>query len=345
MGRYDTKRMDAEEITRQAKYFADKKAEEKHAKFESHFGIFGRYILEAGTGGGFTAIPHAIDIYQAALGLSIKEAWYIKLICRYLPNIYPSMSIIAKRTGVRPNELSNIKKGLVAKGFIRDNGAVDKRSGKLQRELNITPFFNAIAICILCDADSNVTKEQVRDKVRTAFTRDMDNGNTPEYYSRLENFGEIELPLRITTAQELAKAYGNIVLNWEYIYRNLQGDKVLEKLESVETDTRRRLEVKNAINEGRGEAFGIVYYPGKGRGYEWLNWLCSTSLTNYEIEKLTASYVEQAEQPTAKEYMQWVSVLLETPQNKKLLAEREVYHAEYAASKKIDAMIEAEYAE
>ncbi len=54
----------------------DRKRIANRAKFERHFGTYGEDILGEGDGGGFTAIPHAIDIYQDALGLSIKEAWY-----------------------------------------------------------------------------------------------------------------------------------------------------------------------------------------------------------------------------------------------------------------------------
>ncbi len=322
------------ENAQEIKHEINRRTEEKHAKFESHFGTFGRYILEAGDGGGFTAIPHAIDMYQAALGLSIKEAWYMKLICRYLPNIFPSMSGIAKRTGIREAELSKIKKGLLLKGFVRDYRAP---GGRLQRELNIMPFFTAVAICILCDADSSVTKNQVRDKVRTAFTADVCGREDAAFRAKLEDFGAIELPLGIDAAQELAKMYG-VTLNWTYIYKNLQSVDSLEKLENMSVDKKRMLEVKEAIKSGSLGAFNIVYFPGKGRGYEWLKWLCNLPVKLEEIEKLTTSYIEQAEQPTAKEYMQWMKDFIESGQNKGILAEREVYRAEVKASKRLEGM-------
>lgn len=305
------------------RFKAERKAEESRAKFESHFGTFGRYILEAGDGGGFTAIPHAIDMYQAALGLSIKEAWYMKLLCRYLPNIYPSMTGIAKRTGVREAELSIIKNGLKKRtGYIVDKGAKDKRGGKLQHELNIMPFFDAVFLCILCDPDSKIVKSQAMDKVRTAFTNKWQSSKDAEYYEKQEDFGFTDLPLTVEQAKKFAEMRG-ITLNWLAI-ESMQNGAALEKLESMKLDKMRILTVKDAISAGIDEAFGFVYY---GKTYEWLKWLCGTGVTDNEITLITESYVEQAEQPNAKEYMQVMRETIESPENAKKLAERGVRHA------------------
>jgi hypothetical protein len=313
----------AREIRDTVTYKLEKKTAENRAKYEARFGTFGRYILDAGDGGGFTAIPHAIDMYQAALGLSIKEAWYMKLICRYLPNIYPSMSGIAKRTGVREAELSAIKNGLKKRtGFIDDKGAKDKRGGKLQHELNITPFFDAVFLCILCDADSKIVKSQAMDKVRTTFTDKWQDSKDAECYAKQEDFGFTDLPLTVEQAKKFAEMRG-ITLNWQAI-ESMQNGAALEKLESMKLDKMRMLTVKDAISAGINEVFGFVYY---GKTYDWLKWLCGTGATDSEIESLTASYVKQYEQPNAKEYMRWMRDVIESPENAKKLAERGVYHA------------------
>lgn len=319
----------------------DGKQAANRAKFERHFGTYGEDILSEGDGGGFTAIPHAIDIYQDALGLSIKEAWYLKLIMRYLPNIFPSMAQIAERTGQSEATLSAIKKGLVLKGFIRDGGARDMANGKMQRQLNITPFFDAIFLCAACDANSKLTRTQAIDKVRTAFTAEWQGDVMAEFYARQEKYRFTELPLSIETAKYFAEAKG-ITLNWTRL-ESMQGKAEVRELESLKADKMRELELKDAIKAGL-HPFGSEHavmefriYPNVYR--EWFLPLARLPIRANELEGIVRNYVEGTvgtdEPLTAKGLMRHVADTVNMPQNRRIIAEREVYQADEAAEREL----------
>lgn len=298
------------------------KMEGARLNISKKFGVFGMYILDAGNGGGFYSVPEAMDIYQDALGLSIKESWYLKILFRYLPNIYPTMKRIAKETGVREAELSAIKKSLVHKGFIRDSGAIGKTEGRMQCELNIMPFFDAVFLCVICDANSSLVKKEINEKARIAFSEWLGNESQSEWRKKLTNFNFVDLPLPIEAAQKFAEARG-FTLNWNRI-AELQNCEAVEKLENMTIDKTRMLQIKQAISDGINGAFGFMYY---GRTYKWLKWLCSVPVTVEEVERLTADYVKKADTPNAKDYMNWISETVNIPNNQKILAERVVENA------------------
>lgn len=289
------------------------------ANVAERFGRFGMHILDAGKGGGFYSVPEAMDIYQAALGLSIDESWLMKIYCSYLPNSHPNMTLVSKQTGIDKGKLSRIKKSLINKCLIEDNGK--HGDGKLNRDINIMPFFDALFICILCDANSKIVTSQAMDKVRAAFSRWLGNDESAELY---ENRGfTFELPLPVNEARKLAEYFG-VTLNWQVI-ESMQSGAAREKLENMTVDKTRELKLKQAIRDGINGAFGIQF--GYGECYAWLRWLSSTSVTVEEVENLTASYVEGHETPNAKEYMVTLSNVLQSPKNSKILAEREVENA------------------
>ena len=324
MNKYYTR----EAIRAEAQEIASAKAREKRGKYEKHFGVFGKYILEVGTGGGFTAIPHALDMYEGALGLSRDETWLLKRLCRYLPNVHPSMARIANEANTSEPTLSRIKKGLIEKGFIRDNGK--HSADALQRDLNISPLFDALFLCALCDPKSKLVTSQAMDRVRTEFTAKWQGNGETEYYAKQEDFRFTDLPLSIEAARKFAERRG-IILDWDYIYK-MQNGAALEKLETMKADKMRLLELKDAINAGRGESFGIVY--GYKKAFQWLKWLSGTNIRPDEVENLTASYVKQTEMPNAGEYMEWMQTILQYSENARILAERDVILAvnDYAES-------------
>lgn len=313
-----------EAVEARVNYEVEQRKAESRTKRANLYGIYGADILSEGDGGGSIAVPHAIDIYQDALGLTIKEAWYLKLIMRYLPDIRPSMAKIAERTGQSEATLSAIKKGLVNKGFIRDGGAVDMASGQMQKRLNIMPFFDAVFLCMACDPNSKLTKNQAVAKVRTFFTELRGTEPMVEFYESLEKYKFTELPLSIETAKAFAKAKG-ITLNWQRI-ESMQGKAEMRELESLKADKMRELELKDAIKAGGME---LRMYPNVYR--EWFLPLCKMPIRAGELTDLTASYVEKAETVNAKEYREWITAVLESAENRRIMAERQVYQAAEAA--------------
>jgi hypothetical protein len=314
---------DAEAIKAQAEEIVFFKTREKRAKYERHFGTFGKYILENGTGGGFTAIPHAVDTYEGALGMSRDETWFMKRLCRHLPNVFPTMTKIAKEANTSGATLSRIKSGLIKKGFIRDGGK--HSNDALQRDLNIAPFFDALFLCILCDPESKTVKGQAMDKVRAEFTYEWYDVSREEMEYRVmaEDFCFTELPLPVDVAKKFAEPR-RLILNWDYI-NEMQNGAALKKLENLKLDKMRMLEIKSAITDGADGNFSIVY--GYKNAYEWLKWLCGLSVNRNDVERLTEQYCKQAETPNAKEYMQWMRTILDTPHARKILAEHEVLSA------------------
>ena len=323
MAKLDNGRMDEQEINRRVADGIEIQSNEKRKKFEKHFGTFGKYILECGVGGGFTAIPHAIDMYERALGLSIEETWLMKRLCRYLPNIHPTMKrIYEKEANIGKTKLSNIKRRLIEKGFIRDLGRVSKDNSA--HKLDIMPFFDAVFLCLLCDPSSKIVVDAELEKVRIDFTEDwLEDREEAEWRKENADFFRIDLPLSIEAARKFAEMR-HIQLDWQTI-RELQNEKAQELLEEKRVDKERMLRFKDAIKNGIDGEFGIVYNYGKT--YEWLKWLVNTRIRLDEVEKLTDGYVRQAESPNAKEYMEWMRQFLESPRSAKILAEREVEYA------------------
>src|SRR5437868_5167876 len=78
---------------------------------------FGATILR----GGITPIPTSLFRYQAVLGLSPQEVWFLSYILTHrwdadLP--YPSLVQMAEDTGMSRRNLLRIKDSLVAKGLL-----------------------------------------------------------------------------------------------------------------------------------------------------------------------------------------------------------------------------------
>lgn len=341
------KRSKEKALAEQAKRFEAEKAREvrdeleatkaeKRAKFENSLGTFGKYILEAGWGGGFAGIPHAIDIYECALGLSRDETWLIKRLISYLPNVHPSMTTIANQAlGKNGKPLSDktvrrIKQKLIEKGFIRDNGAEDLARGKLNHVLNLAPFFDAVFLCMMCDPKSKLVVNQALDKARTDFTYQWFGKNAAEAYEGREEFSSIELPLFEDIAREFADARG-FKLNWQHI-DVMQNCEAIEKLEDIAADKVRELEIKHVITESIQGMFGFTWYK---ENYAWVKEIASTTIKLKELEDLTKEYVKRSlyvsGAPTAKAYKAYISEILALPSNKKILAEREVIRAKQFA--------------
>jgi len=315
---------DEREFKESVKNETDKREAKKRKGYEARFGLFGKHILGAGKGGGFYAVPDIVDTYEHALGLDIKQMWLMKRLLKYLPNVKPSMERIAKEAGVDRSKVSRIKTQIInERGYIRDSGG---RGGDIRgaNELDLSPFFAAVFLCALCDPESPIVKAQAMDKVRAEFTRYWnDDGVTAEWYAGKVNFAAVELPLPVELAKKFAEEKG-ITLNWSAI-EAMQNGAAIAKFETAKADKMRILEVKDAINAGKGESFGIVY--NFGNALKWLKWLASLPLSDTQIESLTRNYAETAENPNAREYMEWMQELLTQPKLQQAMAERDVYHA------------------
>src|SRR5436305_912436 len=97
--------------------------------------LYGRAILQAG----IAALPRALYLYQASLGLTAQQIWFTSYILAHrwsteLP--YPSLRRMAERTGYSERHLHTIKDELVEAGYLilverhlpgggRDNNAYD----------------------------------------------------------------------------------------------------------------------------------------------------------------------------------------------------------------------------
>lgn len=269
----------------------------------NHFGNFTTQILKSGWGGGYTAIPHALDVYERCLGLSVKETWLLKRLCRHLPSVFPSFAGIAKESGVSNAELGRIKKGLIAKGFIVDKGAVATAEGRMSHELDIMPLFTAVFICILCDSKSKIVKDESMADVRALFSCSLTGSEAESYVNREGLLKNTTLPLTIEQARGLAEQRG-VTLNWIAI-NELQNGAAMAELQESKEFKLRMLQVKEAINIGRGSEFSITYKFGSS--FNWLKWLCNTTLLAGEITDITEHYCHTDGKHTAKKYMEYVN--------------------------------------
>ena len=91
---------------------------------------YGRVVLRRGV----AAVPRAIFTYQAELGISPQQMWFIVYILSFqwsteLP--YPSLRKMAQNTGYSERQIHRIKDGLVSAGYLRvvERGGVDGVDG------------------------------------------------------------------------------------------------------------------------------------------------------------------------------------------------------------------------
>jgi hypothetical protein len=104
---------------------------------------YGRVIAAAG----IAAIPQALFTYQRALHLSAVQVWFICYILAHrwstdLP--YPSLRLMAGRTGYSERHLHDIKDSLVAAGYLRVIGRVGQHGSQDTNAYDFAGLFTAL---------------------------------------------------------------------------------------------------------------------------------------------------------------------------------------------------------
>src|SRR4051794_28645642 len=101
--------------------------------------------------GGVAAIPNALYLFQAQLGLSPQEVWFISyiLVHRWEDEYpHPSLVRMEQRTGHGQRQLHRIKDSLIAKGYLRLVERFDARGGQAANGYDFTALFTRMAALI-----------------------------------------------------------------------------------------------------------------------------------------------------------------------------------------------------
>lgn len=104
---------------------------------------FGRVIVRYGV----AAVPQAVFTYQAALGLTPQQVWFISYIFSYqwkkaLP--YPSIVKMSARTGYSTVQLHEIKSSLVERGYLQLVPRSTKQGGRDSNAYDFSGLFDAL---------------------------------------------------------------------------------------------------------------------------------------------------------------------------------------------------------
>ncbi len=104
---------------------------------------FGRVILQAGV----AAIPHALFMHQAALGLFAPDIWFISYILAHkwdadLP--YPSLNQMARETGVSLRQIQKLREGLVARQYLVVRERYDAIGRRTTNGYDFAPLFGVL---------------------------------------------------------------------------------------------------------------------------------------------------------------------------------------------------------
>ncbi|MEO8288789.1 MAG: hypothetical protein ABI670_20410 [Chloroflexota bacterium] len=113
---------------------------------------FGRIIVRRGV----AAVPRAVFAYQAALGLTLQQVWFIAYIFSFqwdsaLP--YPSLEKMAEHTGYSRTHLHEIKSGLVEKGYLRLIPRTNVQGGRDSNAYDFSGLLDAIRAHLQAPAD------------------------------------------------------------------------------------------------------------------------------------------------------------------------------------------------
>lgn len=120
----------------------------------------GELIASAGPGEGVTLLPWALDRYERALGLTRDETWLLKRLLKHAwtadTPVYFSIRKITREANITRNTVKAILSRLEARGYIVP---LDSLSGDQRRRYTVRPFYDALALCIACDPESEWAKE------------------------------------------------------------------------------------------------------------------------------------------------------------------------------------------
>ncbi len=111
---------------------------------------FGSVILS----GGIAAIPKALYMYSAELGLIPQEVWFVGYILAHrwtaeLP--FPSLRKMSVHTGVSPQMLHRYKNSLVDKGYLEIIARTRPSGGRTSNYYDFTGLFQELEVLLLRD--------------------------------------------------------------------------------------------------------------------------------------------------------------------------------------------------
>lgn len=111
---------------------------------------FGSVILS----GGIAAIPKALYMYSAELGLIPQEVWFVGYILAHrwtaeLP--FPSLRKMSTHTGVSPQMLHRYKNSLIEKGYLEITPRVRPSGGRSSNYYDFSGLFEQLEVLLLRD--------------------------------------------------------------------------------------------------------------------------------------------------------------------------------------------------
>jgi hypothetical protein len=112
--------------------------------------LYGRAILQAG----IAALPRALYLYQASLGLTAQEIWFISAILAHkwdadLP--YPNLRTMATQSGMTLRQLKRIRAGLEEKGALQVHPRYDATGRQEANSYDFTRLFAQLESAIMAD--------------------------------------------------------------------------------------------------------------------------------------------------------------------------------------------------
>jgi hypothetical protein len=261
----------------------------KEIEIQDRWGPFGKFILVAGAGGGYVTLPYVLDDYERALGLEPRETWLLK---RYLrnywhggDNVFPSFDEISRQANISAPTLRKLRNQLMSKGLIKNAGKKGQTNGLPDNrvKVNLSPLFNALFLCIVCDPKSKIVKRDSHADVRAAFSRYL--GNDPEKYAFGKFFENVNLPLDIQNAKNFAHHFG-FSLAWDVI-GEMQGKESMDEFTRDKERYARELGVKKIIKDA-----GLEIRWGWKHAYQFLQWLVDSGLPTQDLYNMTCEYME-----------------------------------------------------
>lgn len=113
-------------------------------------------VIQSGApGDGWTPLPTALDVYEAALGLTVPETWLLKRMLAHAwtwrTPVYLSMRKVARQSGVSRACIMRALRGLERKGYILRMPGV---RGDRRVRYDVRPLYVRLALEIAQDQQS-----------------------------------------------------------------------------------------------------------------------------------------------------------------------------------------------
>jgi hypothetical protein len=160
---------------------------------------FGRVILQHG----IAPLPSALYHYQAALGLSAQQVWFVSYILAHkwdadLP--YPSLKKMAARTGLSLRQLQRIKGSLCASGDLIVEERYQERGGQEANTYDFAALFARLE-SLLATAPTAFNPIQATEEGAKAETVQGDNSFVARYGRVIARYGVAAVPWALFTHQ------------------------------------------------------------------------------------------------------------------------------------------------